>query len=636
MTRILDSYELSPLQSGVLFHALREQARTTYCGQVVVTLTEPLNVPRLVDAWGELVERHPVLRTRFRWEGLAQPVQEVIEGARMPVERFDGQLERIVEEHLTRGFDLGEAPLMRLALVRNPESGTTTMVWTLHHLVLDGHGRALLLQELFDLYQGAELAQPRPYRDYIEWLRGLDKDRARRFWQRTLAGFAAPTPLPVLQNSHPREGGDPVCGTLYGTHESRLPAALTAALRKRARASRVTLNVLLQAAWALLLHRYSGEDDVVFGVTRACRASALEGAARIVGPLINTVPVRTRIDPEAELGAWLEAQREPQLALRDYEHTPLVDVQGWSEVPRGTPLFETLFVFAQRTLDAQLRALGGAWSTRRFRNVGNTHYPLTLVAYGDEELLLELQYSSRRFAEDVVHRMAGHLQVLLEGMAGDPHTRLRDLTLLTVAERQQLMAWNDTQKAYPPARCAHELVAEQARLRPDALAAEDGTRRLTYRELDVRAESLAARLRSSGVQPGARVAVHLERSVDLLVALLAVWKAGAAYVPIDRDYPAERVRFMLEDCGASVLLTEAGILPSKNMGSRMRGNDGLPLAYVIYTSGSTGVPKGVPITHASLFNLICWHRGTYGVGPHDRATQVAGPAFDGAVWEIWP
>jgi hypothetical protein len=303
LTRILDSYELSPLQSGVLFHALREQDRTTYCGQVVVTLTEPLNVSRLLDAWAQLVDRHPVLRTRFRWQGLAQPVQEVIESARMPVERFDGQLERILQEELTRGFDLGEAPLMRLALVRNAESGTTTMVWTLHHLVLDGHGRALLLQELFDLYQCVELAPPHPYRDYIEWLRGLDKERARRFWQRTLAGFTAPTPLVVSGNSRPREGGDPV----YGIHESRLPAALTAALRKRARASRVTLNVLLQAAWALLLHRYSGEDDVVFGVTRACRPSALEGAARIVGPLINTVPVRMRIDPEAELGAWLEA-----------------------------------------------------------------------------------------------------------------------------------------------------------------------------------------------------------------------------------------------------------------------------------------------------------------------------------------
>ena len=644
MTRILDSYELSPLQSGVLFHALRERERTTYVEQIVVTLEEHVDVPRLLRAWEQVVARHAILRTRFRWQGLAQPVQEVIDGARMPVERFDGPLEGILQEQRARGFDVTQAPLMRLALVRKAESGTT-MVWTLHHMLLDGHGRALLLQELFDLYQGVKLAPPRPYRDYIEWLRGLDKEGARRFWQRTLAGFAAPTPLPVSQNSRPREGtsspnalvggGDPV----YGIHESRLNAALTAALRKRARASRVTLNVLLQAAWALLLHRYSGESDVVFGVTRACRASALEGAAGIVGPLINTVPLRMRIDPEAELGAWLEAQREPQLALRDYEHTPLVDVQGWSEVPRGTPLFETLFVFAQRTLDAQLRALGGAWSTRRFRNIGNTHYPLALAAYGDEELLLELQYSRRRFADDVVQRMAGHLQVLLEGMAGDPKRKLRELPLLTPAEREQVvLVWNRTEARYPPARCAHELVEEQARLRPDALAAEDGARQLTYGELDERADRLAAKLRTHGVQPDDVVAVHLPRSVDMLVALLAVWKAGAAYLPIDPDYPAERVRFMLQDSGARVVvLTEQHFLHLEEEPlpvSRTSSPEGL--AYLIYTSGSTGAPKGVPITHRSLFNLICWHREAYDVGPLDRATQIAGPAFDGAVWEIWP
>jgi len=366
------------------------------------------------------------------------------------------------------------------------------------------------------------------------------------------------------------------------------------------------------------------------------QAATTRFCARIVGPLINTVPVRMRIDPEAELGAWLEAQRAPQLALREYEHTALVDVQGWSEVPRGTPLFETLFVFAQRTLDAQLRAPGGARHARCCRTVGNTHYPLALAAYGGDELLLELQYSRRRFADDVAQRMAGHLRVLLEGMAGDPQRKLRELPLLTAAELEQVvLSWNRTDEPYPSGRCAHELVEEQARLRPDALAAEDGTRQLTYGALDQGAEQLAARLRKHGVRSDDVVAVHLPRSVEMLVALLAVWKAGAAYLPIDPGYPAERVRFMLEDSGAPVALTEEGIV-SNHRGSRMRGNEGSPLAYLIYTSGSTGTPKGVPITHASLFNLICWHREAYDVGPLDRATQIAGPAFDGAVWEIWP
>src|SRR5439155_1170800 len=252
----------------------------------------------------------------------------------------------------------------------------------------DGRSYSLVLGEVFAFYEAfsrgeeAELSRPRPFRDHVEWLRTLDPDSAKRYWQDLLRDFRAPTPLVV---AHDQEAA-PLTESVSGTHEVRLSSALTSTLRERAREASVTLNTLLQGAWALLLHRYSGEPDVVFGATRACRRSTVSGADNMVGLFINTLPMRVRIDPEAKLAPWLQQLRAQQVALRAYEHTPLVKVQGWSEVPRGTPLFESLLVFENQTLDAQLRALGGTWSERRVQYRGQTNFSLTLAAYGDPEL----------------------------------------------------------------------------------------------------------------------------------------------------------------------------------------------------------------------------------------------------------
>ena len=658
MTRVVDSYELAPLQAGMLFHAAAAAQPGVDVEQVVATLHEPLDEAAFLRAWERLLERHAVLRTRFRWQGVAQPVQEVVDRARIPVQWFDWRalaeperrerLQHLLDEQRAAGFDLRQAPLMRLALVRTGEA-EHTMVWTVHHILLDGRSRLMVLRELFACYAGAPLAEPHPYRAYIEWLRGVDHERSRAYWRELLAGFRAPTPLPVARA---RDAAAPP-GRAHGVHVCRLPAALTGALRRRAREARITLNVLLQGAWALLLHRYSDEPDVVFGMTRDVRPPTLPHAGAIAGLVINTLPVRIRVDPEAELLPWLAGLRETQRGVREYGHTPLVQVHGWSEVPREAPLFDTLLVFDRASLDAELRGAGGDWSSRHFAGYNQTNYPLTLAAYGDDELLLELQYSRSRLADDTVARMSGHLCTLLEAMAGDAGAQLHELPLLPAAEQQLLHVRGTASAAYPPARCAHDFVEEQACIRPRALAVQDGAQRLTYRELDERAERLAARLRRQGVLPGSLVAVYLERSADMLVALLAVWKAGGAYVPIDPEYPAARVRFMLEDAGAPVVLTQRSLvaaLPASRATTVLVAADdpevqadlarirATPdrLAYVIYTSGSTGVPKGVPITHRGLHNLICWHRQAYAVTPADRATQLAGPGFDAAVWELWP
>ena len=262
-------------------------------------------------------------------------------------------------------------------------------------------------------------------------------------------------------------------------------------MRERAHEASVTLNKLVQGAWALLLHHYSGELDIVFGATRACRRSALGGTDDIVGLFINTLPLRVRVDPEAELETWLQQLRAQQFGLRDYEHTSLVDVQGWSDVPRGLPLFESIVVFENRTLNEQFR-LSGAWRARQFSVRGQTGLPLVLNAWGDDELTLELDYSRRRFAGDVGARMLDHLQMLLTGMADNHRARLKDLPLLTESERHQLLVeWNDTVTDYPKDVPLHQLFEEQVEQSPDAVAVIFQDQQLTYRELNRKANQLA-------------------------------------------------------------------------------------------------------------------------------------------------
>jgi natural product biosynthesis luciferase-like monooxygenase protein len=665
MTNTVDTYELSPMQAGMLFHAVSGVDRGIDVEQVVATLDEPLEEAPFVRGWQRVVERHPVLRSRFRWEGIAEPVQEVVDHVQIPIERFDwralAEAERrerfqaLLGQDRTRGFDLNEAPLMRLVFVRAAER-EHWVLWTFHHALLDGRSWGLLLREVFAFYdafargEDAELPRPRPYRDYIEWLRKLDHEAAKPYWKGVLSGFRAPTPLVVARDQRRQ-----VAGTDRGSHEIRLPAALTAALRERARGGSVTLNTLLQGAWALLLHRYSGEPDVVFGTIRAGRTSTLAGAEDMVGLLINTLPLRVRIDPEAELVPWLQQLRAQQVALREYEHTPLVNVQSWSEVPRGMPLFESILVFDNQTLAEQLRALGGAWSGRRFQYLYQTNYPLTVFAYADRELLLQIEYSRRRFDDDVVARMLRHLQMLLEGMAAQPRARLKDLPLLTQAERHQMLVeWNQTDMPYPVSACVHSQIEAQAERTPERIALVFEDIQLSYRALNERANRLAARLIELGVGPDRRVGVHLARSIEMVVATLAVLKAGGAYVPLDPGFPTERIRYMIEDAGLAVILSQKtprpefggaaaqvvlvddelladAALPSANPATAATAAN---LAYVMYTSGSTGRPKGVMVEHRNVMNFFAAMDACVDHDPPGTWLAVTSLSFDISVLEL--
>jgi amino acid adenylation domain-containing protein len=669
MTRVIDTYELSPMQAGMLFHAVSEGASGVDIEQVVATLHEPLDEVKFLRAWQRVANRHSILRSRLRWERLEVPVQDVVDEIQIPVEQFEWRalaeperhqrFQALLDRDRVRGFDLQQAPLMRLTLVSIAER-EHWVVWTFHHALLDGRSFPLVLREVFVFYEAfsrgedADLPLPRPYRDYIEWLRKLDMDSAKAYWRDALAGFRAPTPLVVTRDRQAEQ----VNGTIRGAQEVRLSTALTTALTDRARDASVTVNTLLQGVWALLLHRYSGEPDVVFGATRACRKSALGGADDMVGLFINTLPIRVSIDPEAELVPWLQQLRAQQVALRDYEHTPLVQVRSWSEVPRGEPLFESIVVFDNQSLDAQLRAPGGAWSRRHFEYRGQTNFPLTVIAYADRELLLQIEYTRRRFADDAVARMLGHLQILLEGITDRPRARLKELPLLTDAERHQLQVeWNAMAADYSREQCVHALFEVQVARTPERTAVKAGAMALSYAELEARANRLAQVLRSRGVGRGERVGLCVERGAEMLAAVLGILKAGAAYVPLDPLFPQERLRFMAEDAQLALLVSTSALaepfgLPrerqllldadAKSIAAALATR--LPVnvrsarpedpAYVIYTSGSTGKPKGVVVPHRAVVNFLTSMAREPGLAADDVLVAVTTLSFDIAVLEL--
>jgi amino acid adenylation domain-containing protein len=664
--QIEDRYPLSPMQQGMLFHSQYAPQSGVYVQQLICTLQERLNVSAFKRAWDRVVERHPVFRTSFRWKGLAQPVQEVHRQVKIPVEEQDlrgipstQQEERLhayLDADRRRGFDLAEAPLMRLALFYCSQA-KYQLVWTSHHAVLDGRSRLLVLKELFAFYEAfcsgrhLVLDRPPPYRNYIDWLGNKEFAEAEGFWRTTLRGLAAPTILPLDQGRYAKAS----VGN-FGEQTTGLCDRITSDLKSRAEKHQLTPNTFLQGAWALLLSRYAGETDVVFGATRAGRhAGGIQGADSIVGLLINTVPVCVSTNSDRLLLPWLKQLHTQWISMRDFEHIPLVNIQGWSHIPGGRPLFESLLVFENYQLNEFLCEQSEDWKNREFHLHGTTHYPLTVAGYLGRELCVEITYDRERFGDETIARMLHHLGTLLTEMVCNPDRRLADLPLLSAAERHQvLIQWNDTKRDCPTDKLVHELFEEQVERSPDAVAVMFEDQPLTYRQLNSRANQLAHHLQTLGVGPEVMVSICLERSLDMVVSVLGILKAGGAYVPLDPSYPKERLALMLEDTGINVLLTQQRLvepLPEHNVSIvridteweiiAQESEVGLTgsvqpenLAYMIYTSGSTGKPKGVQVPHGAVVNFLNSMRRRPGLTERDILVAVTRLSFDIAGLEL--
>jgi amino acid adenylation domain-containing protein/non-ribosomal peptide synthase protein (TIGR01720 family) len=656
--QIADIYPLSPMQQGILFHSLYTPESGIYFEQFHFRLTGQLNLQAFRQAWQYLVDHHTILRTAF-WHQTDMPLQLVYKTAQLSWQTLDwrelseaecqSQLQNLLTTERRNGFDLNKAPLMRLQLIRETDL-KYRLVWHFHHLLLDGWSLPILFTELFEAYsafvaeQMPRLPPSSPYRLYIAWL-NQQQSTAKSYWQQQLQGFSAPTPMRQDRQAE----------ALYQEFTLTLEVQLSQQLKHFSRQHRLTLNTLVQGAWAALLSRYSGEHDVVFGVTTSGRQLPIIGIDRMLGLFINTLPLRVVI-ANNDILSTLQTIQQRQQQNNQHAQTTLAEIQNWSEVPNGISLFDTLVVFENYPVDDKLKDKTGVLQITDIQSIEYTNYPITLVVRPGHSLHFKLSYDSNSFQSETIERMLAHLSRLLEGLVtSEPGQSWHQLPLLTEAEQQQLHAWNQTETDYPVSKTIVDLFQAQVEKTPNHIAVVFEEQALSYQALNTKANQLAHYLMTLGVGAETLVGICVERSLEMAIGLLGILKAGGAYVPLDPDYPPERLQFMLEDSKVKVLLSQSHLQESlpvstafviyldsdwkqiaASSGENLARQSGPSnLVYVIYTSGSTGVPKGVMVEHSALVNLLSDMSSRLELTSTDKLLALTTLSFDIAALELY-
>ncbi|MFC4909841.1 amino acid adenylation domain-containing protein [Actinomadura gamaensis] len=638
-----DILPLSPLQQGFFFHAVLDDAASdVYTAQLVLDLDGPLDAAALRRSAEALLRRHANLRAAFWHEDLSKPVQVIPRSVDLPWEETDAadgaEADAVVARERQRPFALTEPPLLRFVLVRLA-ADRHRLILTNHHILLDGWSTPVLATELFLLYvQGGDDAGfPRvtPYKNYLAWLAKQDRAAAEVAWQKALSGLDEPCLVaPEAAGRRPVPPGSAV---------TELEERFTRKLTRVARRHNATLNTVIQAAWGIVLGRMLGRDDVAFGATVSGRPADLPGVEQMIGLFINTLPVRVRFRSDEPFGALVERLQEEQTDLLPHHHLGLTDIQR--AAGHGGALFDTMTVLENYPFDPA--SMDGSLNGVRITGADAydaTHFPLSLVAApGPDRMALRLHYRPDVYTEDVAEALLGRVRRVLERFADDPGRPIGALDLTGDGELARFAAWNDTAVTPRPGTVVDLFEAQAART-PDAVALVCGDLSLTYAELNARANRLAHELIARGIGVEDRVALVLPRTPEIVVAILGVLKAGAAYVPVDPEYPDDRIASMLDDANPALTLTRAHEAFSADRPATDPARTVSPAnaAYVIYTSGSTGRPKGVVVPHAGILNYYDAHRVRFfepaeaEAGRRMRFAHLASFSFDtswmGLLW----
>ncbi|WP_448649233.1 amino acid adenylation domain-containing protein [Pseudomonas corrugata] len=667
---IEDVYPLSPLQQGMLFHSLLHEDSGVYLMQDRYRIGGAIDEVAFLESWRQVVALHPSLRASFQWKSQKQPVQVIHREVKVPLDTLDlrglaaheqeARIRSLLEDEQKIGFNLSKPPLIRFRLVRLADE-SYEFIRSFHHILMDAWCISLVTVDFLKVYEALcndrtpELKSPRPFRDYIQWLQRQDAGKAEQFWRGQLQDLNAPTPLTVDNGVAHDRYTDAV---LVDDQLIHLSEQQTQALAAFCRSRRITPNTFFQGVWSLLLSRYSGQRDVVFGVTVAGRPADLTGVAEMIGLFINTLPLRVSVDPDAPLGSWLGDLQGLNVDMRDFEHTPLTDIQGWSDFPRGETLFDSILVFENAPIDEQILEGGFQFSLEGMDHSVHTHYGLTVVILPGEQLGIRVSYDRERFEAATVERLLGHIASLVAGMLAAPDAPLSHFDLLAVEERQQLLGdWAVNPHDFPLDQSYAQLFAHQVAQRGGQVAALCDGESLTYTELDQRSTRLAHALREAGAGEDQLVALAAPRGLTLLTMMIAVFKTGAAMLPLEVNHPPERLREILSLSRAPLLVASEGC--SALLDPLLSGLDQAPvalfaeacwktgndtplpalgrpdsLAYVLFTSGSTGTPKGVMIEQRGMLNNIFGKVPALGLGAEDRIPQTASVAFDISVWQF--
>lgn len=667
-TNIEDIYELSSMQQGMLFHTLYTEGSDAYIEQFCYDLTGEIDTDKFRKSWQEVINRHQALRTSFQWKGISKPVQLVSRDIELPWEFLDwsgltqsgkdSEYVKFIREDRAKGFSMEQTPLMRCTLIKY-DNEYFKFVWSFHHILMDGWSYPILQKEVFTFYEAFKnnkeliLPKPLPYKSFIQWTNQQDRQAAEIFWKKELKGFTAATPLKGITDKLVSANNAAV---ETDEAEIKISATIASGLSSFAKKNQLTLNTIIQGVWSVILSAYRGESDVLFGGVISGRNPALRGIESMVGLFINTLPVRVNVDLQRDLVSWLKEIQAEHLERDQYSYTPLVDIQEWSEIQRGTQLFENIIVFENYPLDKSLENGIAGIKISNLKAFERTNFPLVILIAPGEDLVIKIVYETDKFEKTFIDQVLKNFETLLISISGNTVSKISELSLLTEEETDRIINdWNDTKKDFPSEKCVHQLFEEQAHKSPDSIALEFGDKKVTYSELNERANQVAHRLIKMGAGPDVVVGICIERSVEMITALIGILKSGAAYLPLDSSYPQERLSFMISDTGIPVLITKKNILSrlpqtgakvilideeiesinNESKSDPVTGVSSSNLAYVIYTSGSTGKPKGVLMIHKALTNLLYWQLNGQKFEKNLRVLQFTTLSFDVSFQEIF-
>ncbi|WP_459501588.1 amino acid adenylation domain-containing protein [Bacillus sp. C1] len=660
---IKDLYELSPLQKGMLFHYLHDKGNQAYFEQIDFTIEGTINLSSLEESFNQLIKKYDIFRTVFLYEKVNQPIQVVLKErkAKIHFENIsyldrdkDKYIEEFKEEERRKGFDLSSDILIRLSLIQT-DSQKYHLIWSFHHILMDGWCLGLVLGDLFQMYQrylkNEEIVLERvtPYSQYIRWLAKQNKVTAQSYWKEYLQGFNQVTEIPFSQSKEMTYD--------YAKKELslKIDSHVTSQLEKLAKSYQVTQNTIFRAIWGILLQRYNNTNDVVFGTVISGRPAEIPNVEKIVGLFINTIPVRVQSKPHDTFVDLIKRIQQAASESERYNYMSLADIQGNTELTGE--LFKHLVAFENFPLDTESVDKKGeelGFTIKDAHTFEQTNYDLNLLVLPGSEWEIRVNFNQEVYDVNLVGNMFEDLEVIMRQVIAQPEIQIEEIEVVSEKAMKQLMEFGRKKIDYPRDKTIHELFEQQVENTPEHTALVLGNDSVTYRELNQRANQLAHYLCKNGIKPGALVGIAMERSIDLYVGMLAILKSGGAYVPLDPNYPKERLAYLFTDSQIPLLLTHEKLLSmlpdysgqiicldqereqirEEEKTNLLLSGSGDDLAYVMYTSGSTGKPKGVSIVHRGVVRLV--KENDYAQLDESKTLlQLAPTAFDASTFEIW-
>jgi amino acid adenylation domain-containing protein len=645
-----DIYPLAPVQEGIIFHTNYEIEKDIYLQQVTGKITGDLNVEIFKSAWENCINHHSILRTSYIWQSLPRPLARVHSSVNLPfvyqdwcgTDDWEQKWSDLLMEDRQQGLSTERAPLMRLILVKT-DKAKWRFCWTHHHVLIDGWSLPLVFQHVISFYQAEQKHQflkwpPVPnYRDFIVWLNQKPIEQAEVFWRDQLAGLDSVTKIGLTSN--PLDNGED-----YQVVQTTLQPEVYAQLKNYANKHLVTVSTLINAAWAILISKYSGSNEVIFGVTVSGRPTELSGFEQMVGLFINTLPLHLKCEPDKLVGTWLKELSDRILSISEHSYSSLVDIQGWSNINRGESLFESIVVYENYPVGEKIRNHNDDLIISDVESLEKNHYPISLYALPGKDLTLKIAFQKIGTTKER-QQLLQHVTDILNTLATKSPRFLGEICLPTFP----LIPI----KHQPPVATLADLFNQQVSENAKSPAILEGEKWLTYGELNDQANKIAQALVELGVTQETLVGVCVDRHAGLVTALLGIIKAGAAYLPIDPAFPINRLEWIINDSQATIILTESSIvsrLPKSSarvlllepilqeeiaVSFQPRPLDLASIAYIIYTSGSTGKPKGVQINHQSLVNCLLSFRNQLQPGSTDTLVAVTTISFDIAGLELF-